>query len=307
MDMARAPIALTGASGFLGRALCLQLLARGDRVRALARNIGALPAHERLVPIAGDLRDAQALAALCAGAGGVIHCAGLVKARSRAEFFAINAAGAGALARSAAQAGVPRFVLISSLAAREPALSAYCSSKAAGEAEVRAVPGLEWTIIRPPAIYGPGDQEVAKLLSMARHGWAPALGSPAARISMIHVRDAASAAIAAFDSRETIHRTYEIDDGAGGYGWRDMAGALGEANGRDVRSVSIPLWLAAIAAVVSSAAAGLSGRATIFTPGKLRELRHADWVSREGDLGRDAGWRAATLLAAGFAEIATSG
>jgi 2-alkyl-3-oxoalkanoate reductase len=303
IDGAAAPIAMTGASGFLGRAICEQALASGLRVRALARNINALPAHEHLTPIAGDLRDASALLALCAGARGVIHCAGLVKARSREEFFAINAQAAQDLARVAVQRGATRFVFISSLAAREPALSAYCASKAAAEDMLRALPGLDWTILRPPAIYGPGDSELAKLMALARFGWAPALGPPSARISMIHVRDAARAALAALASQNTIHRLYEVDDGAGGHGWQDMARALGQAGGRHVRSLPIPPWLASFAAIASMAATRVSGRANILTLGKLRELRHADWVARAGDLAVDAGWRAQISLAAGFAEL----
>jgi 2-alkyl-3-oxoalkanoate reductase len=301
---AAAPIALTGATGFLGRALCSQLLQRGDHVRALARMVSALPAHERLTPIAGDLRDPAALAALCAGAGGVIHCAGLVKARSREEFFAVNAEATAALAQQAAQQGLRRFVLISSLAAREPSLSAYCASKAAGEARLRAHAALDWTIVRPPAIYGPGDRELAKLLALARFGFAPALGPPSARISMIHVRDAASAIAAAYDCPATYRQTYEIDDGASGHSWGEMAAALSLAQKRRVRSVPIPLALAGIAAGVSAVAARLSGQATIFTPGKLREMRHSDWVSRAGNLTADAGWRPTTGLAEGFAQLA---
>ncbi len=302
-DQAAAPIALTGASGFLGRAICEQALAGGLRVRALARNIQALPAHAHLTPIAGDLCDTAALQALCAGVRGVIHCAGLVKARSRAEFFSINARAALDLARVAVQQGAARFVFISSLAAREPQLSAYCASKAAAEGMLRALPGLDWTILRPPAIYGPGDLELAKLMALARYGWAPALGPSSARISMIHVRDAAGAALAALASTNTRHRLYELDDGAGGHGWQDMAAALGQAGGRRVRSLPIPPWLAGIAAIASMAAARLSGRANILTLGKLRELRHADWVAREGDLTADAGWRAEISLAAGFAKL----
>lgn len=300
-----APIALTGATGFLGRAICQQLLQRGARVRALARASGSLPVHDGLTPIPGDLRDADALARLCDGAGGVIHCAGLVKARSRAEFFAINAGATGALAQHAAEIGMRRFVLISSLAAREPSLSAYCASKAEGEARVRALPSLDWTILRPPAIYGPEDRELAKLLALARFGWVPALGPPSARISMIHVRDAASAAIAAYASPPTHGRIYEIDDGAGGRGWPEMAKALGQALGRPVRSVPIPMWPAEIAALINASLAQLTGQASIFTPGKLRELRHADWASRAGDLSKDAGWQASIGLEEGFMQISS--
>ena len=307
IDQAAAPIALTGASGFLGRAICEQALTSGLRVRALARNIAALPAHAHLTPIAGDLRDADALEALCAGVRGVIHCAGLVKARSRAEFFAVNAEAAVGLAQVAVRQGAARFVFISSLAAREPELSAYCASKAAGEGMLRALPGLDWTILRPPAIYGPGDLELAKLMALARYGVAPALGPPSARISMIHVRDAAGAALAALASPCTLHRLYELDDGAGGHGWQDMAAALGQAEGRRVRSVPIPPWLAGFAAILSMASARLSGRANILTLGKLRELRHPDWVAREGDLAADAGWRAEISLAAGFAKLQAGG
>ena len=133
------PVAVTGATGFVGGHLLDQLLADGHRVRVLVRDRSKFK-HEsdRLEIIEGDLDNQAALTALTGGAGAVVHCAGAIAALDRDGFFNVNQTGAENVARAAADAGVKRFVLVSSLAAREPQLSSYGASKLAGEKSVAA-------------------------------------------------------------------------------------------------------------------------------------------------------------------------
>src|SRR4051812_5822680 len=143
-----ATVALTGATGFIGGHLVRKLTAAGWSVRALVRrNATGLPANVTVV--GGALDDAAAVATLVRDVDAVVHVAGLVKARNRAEFFRVNAAGAGAIAAAAAgQPKPPHVVLVSSLAAREEAISDYAASKRAGErAVVDAPSSLPWTIV----------------------------------------------------------------------------------------------------------------------------------------------------------------
>jgi Nucleoside-diphosphate-sugar epimerases len=129
-------VAVTGASGFIGRRLLMHLAAAGHRTRALLRSTpGDLdPAPTEV--ITGDLADAEALTRLTRGADVVIHLAGRIKARRRADYFAVNRDGTAALVRALAGAeGEPHLLLISSLAAREPRLSDYAASKQAAEIE----------------------------------------------------------------------------------------------------------------------------------------------------------------------------
>src|SRR3546814_8479085 len=112
---------------------------------------------------------------------------------------------------AARKAGLRRFIHISSLAAREPELSAYGASKAKSEKLV-AASGLEWTIIRPPAVYGPGDRETLELFKMARRGLVAL--PPRGRFSVIHVEDLCRLILAVIDEPETVAETYETDDGS---------------------------------------------------------------------------------------------
>jgi hypothetical protein len=96
----------------------------------------------------------------------VVHVAGLIKAKDRAAFDRANVEGARDVAQAAKAAGA-RLILVSSLAAREPALSDYAGSKRGGEDAAREIFGDDLTIVRPPAIYGPGDIETLRLFKMA--------------------------------------------------------------------------------------------------------------------------------------------
>jgi len=177
-------LAVTGGTGFVGGHLLRVAREAGWEIRALTR--GWRPPQDGIAWIEGALDQPEALASLCEGADAIVHIAGLINAASRAGFESVNVGGTLAMIDAARAAGVRRFIHISSLAAREPDLSDYGWSKAKAE-RVVAASGLDWTIVRPPAIYGPGDRETFELFKMARRGLVAL--PPKGRFSLLHVED----------------------------------------------------------------------------------------------------------------------
>ena len=280
---ARGLVAVTGATGFLGRRLVKVLAADGWTVRVLARRDIVDPSWLGLEPqlVIGDLANTKALAALCDGATVVVHVAGLIKASSRATFDRANVEGSRQVALAAKAAGA-RLVLVSSLAAREPHLSDYAASKRGGEDTAREIFGESLTIVRPPAIYGPGDVETVKLFQAAASSpFLPVL-DPAARLAVIHADDAA-ACIAALVKTPRPGLYALSDNRPDGYGWRELMQTASKAVGASPGLVRIPAWVIKSLAILSKWASIATGEATILTPGKARELLHADWSLSSND------------------------
>lgn len=228
-------LAVTGGTGFVGGHLLRMALAQGFDVRALTR--GWKPPEDEIAWIDGALDRPETLEKLCTGADAVIHIAGLISG-SKDQFDAVNIGGTAALIDAARKAGVRRFIHISSLAAREPELSNYGWSKARSERLV-AASGLEWTIIRPPAVYGPGDRETLELFKMAKRGLVAL--PPKGHFSVIHVEDLCRLILAVIDEPETVSETYEPDDGREkGWEHRHFARTLGRIYGKRAATVSMP-------------------------------------------------------------------
>jgi len=265
-------LAITGATGFVGSRLLDSARAAGHDVRALTR--GPRPPVEKVVWIEGTLDDAQALEALAEGSDAIVHVAGLINAPDREAFDAVNVTGMAHMIDAARVAGVRRFIHISSLAAREPGLSDYGASKARSE-QVVAASGLDWTIVRPPAVYGPGDRETFELFKMARRGIVAL--PPRGHFSVIHVDDLAALVLALVDAEQSFGETYEPDDGReGGWEHRHFARTLSRLFGKRAATVAMP-------APVLKGVARLDrlvrrGKAKL-TPDRARYFSHPDWVA----------------------------
>lgn len=273
-------IALTGGSGFLGNHLLNSLLNAGHTVQALTRSEQA--DRDGVTWVNGSLSDAGSLHALCKGADTLIHVAGLVKALSRDDFFDANVAGSKLVLTAAAKQKVSHVLHISSLAAREPRLSHYGASKAAGELLLTARKWpFNWTVIRPPAIYGPGDMEILKLLKATRFGLLPAPGSVNNRSSWIHVEDLAEAITQLCDGSHS-KAIVEIDDTkAGGYRAKDIAKALAENTKKPPKIFSIPFWVLGTIGAINGMVASALNRPAMLTLSTARYLCHPDWTVRE--------------------------
>lgn len=190
-----ANIAVTGASGFIGRHVMNALTQRGDHVTAIPHPF-----------------DRAVLARSLQGTAVVVHLAGVVSAVRERDFFDANAASTQVVAEACRDAGA-RLVHISSLAAAGPApasaprsedepaapVNAYGRSKLAGERAVIGTTGLSWTILRPGVVYGPGDRALRPLFEYARRRVLPLVGAGDAAYTFIYVADAVRAILAAID------------------------------------------------------------------------------------------------------------
>jgi nucleoside-diphosphate-sugar epimerase len=266
-------LAITGGTGFVGGHLIRLATNGGHEVRALARR--PQPAIGGVTWIEGALDRPAILEALARGADAVIHVAGVVNAPDRPAFAAGNIEGTRAMLAATRAAGIARFVHVSSLAAREPGLSDYGWSKAGAEEAVVAS-GLDWTMVRPPAIYGPGDREMLELFRMAKRGIVAL--PPAGRVSLIHVVDLVRLLLLLAVQGGETHATIEPDDGLHeGWDHRDLARALGKAVGRRVLPVPVPAALLHVGAFADGL---LRGSRAKLTADRVRYFTHSDWVVR---------------------------
>ncbi len=264
-------LAITGATGFVGSHLLGVARAEGYEIRALTR--GWRPPEEGIDWVDGALDRPDSLAKLASGADAVIHIAGLINAPNRAAFETVNVGGTAHMVDAARGAGLRRFVHISSLAAREPELSDYGRSKARSE-RVVAASGLDWTVIRPPAVYGPGDRETFELFKMAQRGFVAL--PPKGRFSVIHVEDLARLILAVLDEPDTHNETYEPDDGAErGWEHRHFARTLGRIFGRRAATVAMPKMVMHGASRIDRLVRRDKAK---LTPDRVRYFCHPDWV-----------------------------
>lgn len=293
---------LTGATGFIGQHLHRRLLDRGYRLRILLRpaSLDRARFDRRCEVEVGELTDAVAVARALAGIDAVVYAAGSVRGRSYHDFTAANVAGVetlvAAMTRQAGQA--PPVLLLSSLAAERPELSDYARSKRAGEEVLRRASHLSWSILRPPAVYGPGDVEMRPLLKLIQFGLVVCPGPPGQRLSLLHVSDLVRAVEAWLEHRDACRqRCFGLDDGKPrGYDWGEIGFAVA---GRRVRRLVVPRRLLGALGRANLAAARVLGYAPMLTPGKVRELQQPSWLCDNRALTLATGWQPEIDLARG--------
>jgi uncharacterized protein YbjT (DUF2867 family) len=266
-------LAMTGATGFVGRATLELALAAGWQVRALTRR--PQPARPEVTWVSGSLEQKDALARLVEGSTAVLHIAGVVSAPTREGFVSGNITATQNMLDVATAEGISRFVHVSSLSAREPKLSIYGWSKAEGENLVTAS-DRAWTVVRPPAVFGPRDTEMLDLFRMAQRGLQLA---PKGRMSAIYVEDLARLLVALIgDESGTSQRAiYEPDDGRE-HGWahKEFGQAIAAALGRKrVFTLPVPENLLHAAAMLDVRFRGTKAK---LTPDRANYIAHPDWV-----------------------------
>lgn len=307
---------VTGATGFVGGHLVDRLLAAGDDVTALvrtpARAAGLAARGVRLVP--GDLHDHAALREAVRGQQVVYHVAALVGATDEAEFLRANREGtANLVAAMEAVAPYARLVLVSSLAAAGPAergrprreheplapVTMYGRSKLASEEVVRAS-GLPWVIARPPAVYGPRDQDnFATLFRIARFGLSPVFGDGSQEVSLVYAPDLAEAlrlagATPGIEGRAYFANHPEI------LTTRGLVGHIGQTMGRRVQVLPVPRAVANVALGAVGGMASLLKRKTILRADKAHEFFQPAWTADPSAMMGDTGWVPAHGVTAGL-------
>ena len=294
------PIAITGGTGFVGQAVLDETMHRNQPVNALVRR-ATDHRHTRVEWVMGDLSNAHALGHLVAGTRAVIHIAGLTNTPDLAEFEAANVAGTENVIAAAKQNGVKRFVFVSSLSARKPELSAYGASKAAAEELVRTS-GLDWTIVRPPAVYGPRDGDMFELFRTACMGFVPL--PPGGATSIIHVADLARLLLDLVDAQPALVRkkVFEPDDGReGGWSHKEMAKAIGASVGRRVVAPHLPRAILQGAASLDTLFRGSKAK---LTQDRVSYMCHPNWVARMDRKVPNSVWQPQIAGRQGFKETA---
>lgn len=287
-------VAITGVTGFIGKHIADNLLARGFRVRALTRTLRQ-HSPENLTWVRGALEDKASLAELVSTADYVVHCAGQVRGHSEEIFVDSNVTGSLNLMQAALEnKRCRRFLFMSSLAARHPDLSWYAKSKRTAEQELDALAAsspVTLGIFRPTAVYGPGDKEMKPLFDWMLRGILPRLGDSDAKLSFLHVSDLAEAVGQWLVSEQPPARPCELCDGdAAGYNWQRVRD-IGEKvrNGR-VRLVGVPLPVLKLLADISVLSCRLAGKEPMLTRSKIHELTHQNWSASNNGLCEEINW-----------------
>lgn len=268
-------IAVTGGTGFVGTRFIDIATAAGHEVRALTRR--PRRPQRQVEWVDGSLEDPDALRKLVTGCACVVHIAGVLKGSDASDFQRGNVEGTLAMLAASTAAGISRFVHVSSLAAREPKLSLYGASKARSE-ELVERSGLDWVIVRPPAVYGPGDKETLDLFKMASRG--QIFMPPKGRLSLIHVDDLARLLLACAGEDAPSKLVIEPDDGrSGGWSHREFGDALGKAVGTHARTISTPKVLLSLASRADRLVRGSNAK---LTADRVAYFCHPDWVVSAG-------------------------
>jgi nucleoside-diphosphate-sugar epimerase len=298
--------AVTGITGFIGGHLARELTRRGWRLRVLIRSMPQL--HGLAGPpvdvVLGSLSDEGALRVLVESADVVFHMAGAIKGRSRADFMRANAGGTAALATAwRAHAPDARFIHLSSMAARAPELSHYAASKLDAETRLRDIgSGADLCILRPAAVYGPGDRETLRVFRAASGPVQPMLNDSDAWLTLIHVTDLVRL-MAVLAEAGNVPDFHEVTDArAAGYSWDEITRAAAMALGRAPRPLQIPRIVIRALGLAGDAAA-LGGVEGMLTSQKVREILHRDWRSDPGSQPPASLWRPKITLDQGFAEV----
>jgi len=266
-------LAITGGTGLVGSATLDAVLDQGFVVRALTRR--DQPSREGVTWVKGTLDTGDALEELVQGVDAVIHIAGLTNTPDPAEFEVANVIGTANVIAAMKASSAKRLVFVSSLSAREPKLSQYGESKARAE-ELVSASGLDWTIVRPPAVYGPRDVDMFELFRSAKMGVVPL--PPSGGTSLIHVSDLAELLLA-LACQKRLKTTYEPDDGRqGGWSHKEMAQAIGRALGRGrVFAPNLPAGVLGLAAGVDRLVRGDRAK---LTADRVGYMCPPNWIAR---------------------------
>ena len=253
-------VTVFGGSGFLGRAVVRALCKRDYRIRVavrrpeLAGHLQPLGKVGQIHAVQANLRYPASVEAAMRGAHVAVNLVGILAQSSAQTFDAVQAEGAGHVAKAAAAAGA-RMVHVSAIGADANSASLYARSKAAGEqAVLAAVPGA--TIFRPSVVFGPEDDFTNRFAALARISPAlPLIGGGLTRLQPVYVGDVATAVANAVDGNTRAGATYELG-GPEVLTMREIMETILEITERERMLVSLPFGLAKLQALFLQFAPG---------------------------------------------------
>ncbi|MDD5772311.1 MAG: NAD-dependent epimerase/dehydratase family protein [bacterium] len=294
-------VLITGANGFVGSNLVRELLKKNYKVYCLVRKTSSvkLLSGLNISYLYGSIDDKSSLENAFSSLKSdfpeyIIHCAGVLKGRTREDFFSINAEGAKNIVEACLlyKEKIKRFVYISSLAASGPAtkinprketdtpnaISFYGQSKLAGEGELKkASSQIPITILRPTAVYGPGDKGIYTYFKLINSGIMPHAGNMEMEISVIFVEDLVKAILFAMEKKEAAGEIYFVSDETV-YKLKEILSEIKKTLDKKTFPLVVPDFLLFFVAIISEFISGLFGKATFLNRQKFLEIQQKGWV-----------------------------
>jgi nucleoside-diphosphate-sugar epimerase len=314
---------VTGASGFIGSALVDRLLQLGVRVRCLVRPSSNLRWLKNLPVdyVYDDLTSPGALPQAVAGMDVVYHLAGVIRASRRSGYIKGNYQATLDLLEASEKYGPAhqKVVFVSSLAAAGPGgpgaaltegdeprpISIYGKSKLWAEQAVLAFsqrrPG---TIIRPPVVYGPRDQDLYVLFKSIQRGVHLIPGRGRQQLSLVHVDDLLQGILLAAASDRANGRIYYIS-GDEPANWKTLGGILAQVLNRRAVPIHVPFWFMKCVSLAGTAVSQVTNRPVLLNLDKLREARQSRWLCSNQRAKDELGFRPAIGIREGLAATAS--
>ena len=216
-------------------------------VRSPERARNVLPDPDHVQVLRADVRDPASVAAAVAGADAVVNAVSAYVEKAGVSFESVHVQGARTLAQEAFAAGVARLVLVSGIGADPQSPSPYIRARGRGELAARqAFPGA--TVVRPGAMFGPGDALFGTLADIARlFPVVPLIGGGHTRVQPVYVEDVAEAIARVLAERGSAGQTYELA-GPGAYTLRELVGFVLRLVGKRRLLVPVPFAVAEVQA-----------------------------------------------------------
>ncbi len=286
---------VTGANGFIGSHLVDQLLTLGCTVHGLVREssdlkwLDASKVHLHRV----DLARPDFVIPLVEELDYIFHCAGLTKAKSRSGYFQVNATACSNLYEQCQKRGgrIKGIVHLSSLAATGPSPQAnlvdettpcspvtfYGESKLAGEKiALQYSESLPVTVIRPPVVYGPREENFFTFIKLIQKGWGLEIGRAGKELSLIYVADLVQAMLLASDPSKQQGRSYFVTDGHV-HAWEQIAKECARILNVRIKTLKVPEGVLTLVALFFEALACFSSRPALFDRQRMIDIRQSSW------------------------------
>ena len=297
-------VLVTGATGFIGWHCASLLRDRGFTVSALLRP----PSDETKLPKGvagsrGNFSSVKSLAAAVHGIDAVVHCAGVVRAVSLASYWKANVDSTENLCLACRDQKVDRFIFISSLTAGGPSsldkprgendadypLTHYGVSKNSAESVVKNLI-RDSTVLRLCAVYGPRERDILRMFKLvAEKGFDIRPKGDSPLLSFIYGREVAKAVLSTLKFDVTKKKTYYISDG-NIYEWDDFLACVEEAVGRKARRIYIPMWMAAIYAMLADGFSKITRKPPLINRERILILRQKAWTCSPARFSDDTGF-----------------
>ncbi|MBS3153016.1 NAD-dependent epimerase/dehydratase family protein [Candidatus Woesearchaeota archaeon] len=201
-------IALTGATGFIGKNLINKL--KGKKIKCLIRRYNENLGKKNIIPVMGDITNKTSAEMFLKGAKILIHLAAVIDSNNRKDYYSVNVEGTKNLVDACKKNKVKRIIFVSSMASTKDYLDDYGRSKKIAEDIVKRS-GLNYTILRPSLVYGENSNSMRKMVSLIdSFKFIPIVGNGEYKINPVHVNDVVSAILSSIESKKSIGKAYDI-------------------------------------------------------------------------------------------------